>query len=72
LQPRENYLEGPVEVPHVLLEEVRGGDVCSSAKPPLRLHALPLVSFEVAIVEVHGGGLREAASLDSGESAPKR
>mmetsp|Transcript_6785 Transcript_6785/g.20085 ORF Transcript_6785/g.20085 Transcript_6785/m.20085 type:complete len:293 (-) Transcript_6785:478-1356(-) len=46
-----HLLVGAVEVLHVLLVEVGGGDVRAAAEPPDAA-----VRLEVAVVEVHGGG----------------
>mmetsp|Transcript_5424 Transcript_5424/g.14928 ORF Transcript_5424/g.14928 Transcript_5424/m.14928 type:complete len:222 (-) Transcript_5424:112-777(-) len=59
-----HLLVGAVEVLHVLLEEVGGGDVSAATEPPNTA-----VRLEVAIVEVHGRGHGVARVHHRGEPA---
>ena len=48
LQYNSSHLVGAVEVAHVLLIHVGGGDVGAAAKPPLAGDALPVLGLKVA------------------------
>lgn len=46
-----DFLVAAVEVLHVLIIDVRGGDVCASPVPPLWRDALPLRCFKVPAMD---------------------
>lgn len=62
--PVAHLLIGPVEVLHVLLIDVRRGDVRPAPEPPD-----PSLGLEISVVEVHGGGVGVLRMHDRGEPA---
>lgn len=72
VMPVADLLIGAVEMLHVLLIEIRGGNVGTSSKPPLARQAIPLLCLKVSIVEVHCGGMRIARMHNGGDAGGEK